>query len=159
MDKKTKSITAFTNVLVGELKSAGVTGVITTNAPGGSWNKALDHNDLFEQMDMPAFDNYPVWGGSTSAPQASTVALTLDTARGWRKTMNNNNDQASSTSNDGTGWMVAEQLIGAQGHDIIGFTPRPQQAVAWSAAALLGHGATALLFFRFRPALFGQVGW
>merc|ERR1712166_360843 len=53
------------------------------------------------------------------------------------------------------GFMISEQLIGAQGHDIIGFTPRPQQVVAWSAQTLV-HGATGLLFFRYRAALFGQ---
>jgi beta-galactosidase len=52
--------------------------------------------------------------------------------------------------------MVIEQLIGAQGHDIIGYTPRRGQAAAWSMAALLAHGAHGLLFFRYRPALFGQ---
>jgi beta-galactosidase len=42
-----------------------------------------------------------------------------------------------------------------QGHDIIGYTPRPQQSVAWSAQTL-AHGATQLLFFRYRAAVFGQ---
>merc|ERR1712136_651702 len=53
------------------------------------------------------------------------------------------------------GFTVAEQLIGAQGHDIIGYTPRPNQIVAWSAQTLL-HGATAVSFFRWRAAVFGQ---
>ena len=45
---------------MGELRAAGVSGVVTTNAPGGSWDKALDHNDVFQLMDMASFDNYPV---------------------------------------------------------------------------------------------------
>ena len=63
---------------------------------------------------MPAYDNYPVWGGSTAPTSPSMVAIGLDTVRGWHP--NGKNE---------TGFMVAEQLIGAQGHDIIGFTPRP----------------------------------
>eukprot|EP00966_Prymnesium_polylepis_P078075 1810006-Prymnesium_polylepis.5 len=46
-------------------------------------------------------------------------------------------------------------LIGAQGHDIIGYTPRPNQSIAWSAQSF-ARGATALLFFRYRAAAFGQ---
>jgi len=69
----------------------------------------------------------------------------LDTVRGWH---------AKNTKNE-TGFMVAEQLIGAQGHDIIGYTPRPNQIVAWSAQSR-AHGATDLLFFRYRAALSGQ---
>mmetsp|Transcript_96138 Transcript_96138/g.310096 ORF Transcript_96138/g.310096 Transcript_96138/m.310096 type:complete len:530 (+) Transcript_96138:123-1712(+) len=136
------SITTYANAQVDILNDENVKGCITTNAPGGFWGKAMDHNDLFEKMDMPAYDNYPIWGGSVAAPQASRVALALDTVRGWSRT-------------NQSGWMVAEQLIGAQGHDIIGYTPRPGQVRAWAAASLL-HGATGLNFFRYRAAAFGQ---
>jgi len=64
--------------------------------------------------------------------------------RGWGSTRTGN-----------TGFMVPEQLIGAQGHDIIGFTPRPGQAQAWAAASML-HGAISLSWFRYRAAVFGQ---
>ena len=47
-------------------------------------------------------------------------------------------------------------LIGAQGHDIIGYTPRPNQSIAWAAQSF-ARGATALLFFRYRAAVFGQA--
>lgn len=77
------SITDFANLQVDILRSHKVVGKITTNAPGGSWSKAIDHNRVFERMNFPAYDNYPVWGGSTSAPLPSTVALALDQVRGW----------------------------------------------------------------------------
>ena len=35
------------------------------------------------------------------------------------------------------------------------YTPRPDQIVAWSAQTL-AHGANALLFFRYRAAVYGQ---
>jgi len=136
------SISKFALEQVRVLRDYAVKGCITTNAPGGFWSKAMDHAQIFAGMDIPSYDNYPVWGGSTEAPRPSTVALSLSTVRGW-------------TSSPEKGWMIAEQLIGAQGHDIIGYNPRPGQALAWASAALL-HGATALLFFRYRAAMFGQ---
>mmetsp|Transcript_34632 Transcript_34632/g.91332 ORF Transcript_34632/g.91332 Transcript_34632/m.91332 type:complete len:732 (-) Transcript_34632:55-2250(-) len=136
------SITKYTAHQVAILRDEHVKGCVTTNAPGGFWGKAMDHNDLFDMMDLAAYDNYPVWGGSTVAPDPSRVALDLDVVRGWGRLL-------------GGGWMVAEQLIGAQGHDIIGFNPRPGQVYAWAAASML-HGATGLCFFRYRAAVYGQ---
>ena len=126
------SVTEFTKTMLQELRSSndgiGVHGHVTTNAPGGFWEKALDHNDIFSTMDLAAFDNYPVWGGSTEAPLPSTIAVLLDTVRGWHEQLHVRNGSASDLAiNRQGGWMVAEQLIGAQGHDIIGFTPRPGQ--------------------------------
>jgi len=138
------SVTGFADAQVRLMREAGIEGGITTNAPGGFWGKAIDHNDIFASMDMVAYDNYPVWGGSLAPDSPSLVAMTLDTVRGW----------AAPNSNS-TGWMVAEQLIGAQGHDIIGFNPRPGQVKGWSAQTLT-HGAEALVFFRYRAAVFGQ---
>lgn len=137
------SIAAFSNMQVSILRNRQVKGCITTNAMGGFWGKALDHNDIFASMDFAAYDNYPVWGGSIEPTSPSLVALYLDIARGWGASINQ------------TRWMVAEQLIGAQGHDVIGYTPRPGQAKGWAAASLL-HGATAISFFRYRAAVFGQ---
>jgi len=138
------AIAEFANLQVRILRSKKVLGCVTTNAPGGFWAKALDHNDIFAEMDIPAYDNYPVWGGSLVPDTPSAVGLKMDAVRGWA---------LSSTGH--TGWMVAEQLIGAQGHDIIGFTPRPGQTRAWAAASFL-HGAISVNFFRYRAAVFGQ---
>ena len=123
---------------------------VTTNSPGGVWGKMMDQDALFGAMDFSAYDNYPVWGGSLRPTPPSAVALALARVRGWQT-------RAGRSAADGTGpgFMVAEQLIGQQGHDIVGYTPRPGQARAWSAQALL-RGATALLFFRYRSAVFGQ---
>lgn len=107
------TIAGFAAMQVSILRAQGVKGRITTNAPGGFWSKAMDHNDVFSTMDIASYDNYPVWGGSTSAPLPYTVSMTLDTARGWiTKTRPNVLSSAA------PGWMVAEQLIGAQGHDM-----------------------------------------
>jgi len=137
------SVSSFAGEQAAILRSMNVTGCVTTNAPGGFWDKALDHNDIFAKMDFPSYDNYPVWGGSVEPTAPSKVALTLDTVRGWARGMNH------------SGWMVAEQLIGAQGHDVIGYTPRPGQVAGWAAASLL-HGARSVSFFRYRAAVYGQ---
>jgi beta-galactosidase len=138
------AVASFAELQVDILRKSSVLGCVTTNAPGGFWGKALDHNDIFAKMDIPAYDNYPVWGGSLKPNTPSQVALSLDTVRGWALMQTGK-----------TAWMVAEQLIGAQGHDIIGFTPRPGQTRAWAAASFL-HGAIGLSFFRYRAAVFGQ---
>jgi len=44
----------------------------------------MDHTSIFEKMDMPAYDNYPVWGGSTEATSPSMVAIGLATLIGFK---------------------------------------------------------------------------
>ena len=34
-------------------------------------------------MDLAAYDNYPVWGGSLQPTSPAMVALQLDRVRGW----------------------------------------------------------------------------
>ena len=155
------SVAAWANAQVGVVRAAlaraNRTGQgypaarVTTNSPGGLWGKMMNQDTLFAGMDLAAYDNYPVWGGSLAPTPPSQVALALARVRGWRTRSGYKNEGTGT----GPGFMVAEQLIGQQGHDIIGYTPRPGQSKAWSAQALL-HGATSLLFFRYRSAVFGQ---
>jgi beta-galactosidase len=142
------SIAAFADAQINILRSGStVPQRITTNSPGGVWGKAMDSNKVFANMDFVSYDNYPVWGGSTAPTAPSMVALQLDTVRGWGR--------FDSKTHAFDSFTITEQLIGAQGHDIIGFTPRPGQIVGWSAQTLT-HGAASLLFFRYRAAVFGQ---
>ena len=120
---------------------------VTSNSPGGLWSKAMDSNAFFPQLDFVGYDNYPVWGGSLEPTAPPAVALAADHMRG----MGRYDREAHAFA----AFAVIEQLIGAQGHDIIGYTPRPQQAVAWS-AQMLAHGAAYISFFRWRAAAFGQ---
>jgi beta-galactosidase len=131
------AIAGFSGAQVAALRDARVVGRITTNAPGGFWAKAMDHNAIFAPMDLAAYDNYPVWGGSLAPTAPSAVALALDTVRGWKAggaaarggggDNNASGGGGDASANSNGGWMVAEQLIGAQGHDILGYTPRPRQ--------------------------------
>lgn len=130
------------------LNTSGTTSnqLITTNSPGGIWGKAMNSNLFFNSiMDFVSYDNYPVWGGSLAPQVPSLVAMTLDMVRCW----------GQYDSGSFRGYTITEQLIGAQGHDIIGYTPRPNQAIAWSSQTF-AHGGNALLFFRYRAAVFGQ---
>lgn len=63
----------------------------------------MDHNLIFSSMDLPSYDNYPVWGGSTAPTAPSEVAFALDMVRGWGVFDNKTSPR---------GFMIAEQLIG-----------------------------------------------
>lgn len=44
--------------------------------------------------------------------------------------------------------------MGAQGHDVIGYLPRPKQAKMWSYQGM-AHGCESLIYFRYRGAIKG----
>ena len=49
---------------------------------------------------------------------------------------------------------ITEAIMGAQGHDVIGYLPRPNQAKMWSYQAM-AHGCNSLMYFRYRGAVKG----
>jgi beta-galactosidase len=129
-----KSTVFFLNELVKVVKNnKNKKQIVTTNLPGGLFNKWFDANDLVENIDFVSFDNYPVWGGEINNADNVKVAMELDMIRGLK----NQN------------FWIVEQLIGAQGHDYIGFLPRPNQARLWAMQAHL-RGATSIFFFRYK---------
>jgi len=106
---------------------------VTTNVSGGFFDKWFDHETNLEDMDFVSYDNYPVWGGLREPLSPADIAMTLDFNRGL---LNKN-------------FWIVEQLIGAQGHDVIGYLPRPNQSKLWSNQAF-AHGCNNMLFFRWR---------
>lgn len=106
---------------------------VTTNVSGGFFDKWFDHEKNLEDMDFVSYDNYPVWGGLREPLSPADIAMTLDFNRGL---LNQN-------------FWIVEQLIGAQGHDVIGYLPRPNQSKLWSNQAF-AHGCNNMLFFRWR---------
>ncbi|WP_430884281.1 beta-galactosidase [Fusibacter sp. JL216-2] len=106
---------------------------VTTNVSGGFFGKWFDHEENLKAMDFVSYDNYPVWGGLKAPLSPAEVAMTLDFNRGLK----NKN------------FWIVEQLIGAQGHDVIGYLPRPNQSKLWSTQAF-AHGCNNMLFFRWR---------
>ncbi|MEL3970906.1 beta-galactosidase [Rossellomorea oryzaecorticis] len=117
--------------LVNRLKGKHQT--VTTNLPGGFFDKWFDHNEFSRELDFVSYDNYPVWGGLKEPISPAHLSMTLDYVRGLKK----------------ENFWIVEELMGAQGHDIIGYLPRPNQAKAWAWHAF-AHGCSNMLFFRWR---------
>ncbi|PAB60282.1 beta-galactosidase [Anaeromicrobium sediminis] len=106
---------------------------ITHNFFGGFFDRAYDQNVLSEDLDFVSYDNYPVWGGLEKPIESHHIAMTLDYIRGLK----NEN------------YWIVEEIMGAQGHDFIGYLPRPNQAKMWAYQAM-AHGCKNMLFFRWR---------
>jgi beta-galactosidase len=117
--------------IVKELK--GNHQLVTTNVSGGFFGKWFDHEENVKVMDFVSYDNYPVWGGLTKPISPSAIAMTHDFNRGL---LNQN-------------YWIVEELMGMQGHDEIGYLPRPNQAKMWSYQAF-AHGCNNMLYFRWR---------
>ena len=106
---------------------------VTTNLPGGFFEKWFDHNEFSRELEFVSYDNYPVWGGLAEPVSPAELSLSLDFIRGIKK----------------ENFWIVEQLMGAQGHDITGYLPRPGQAIAWSYHAF-AHGCNNMIYFRWR---------
>lgn len=106
---------------------------VTHNLPGGFFQKWYDHAEHAEMLDFVSYDNYPVWGGLAEPITPAAIAMGHDFMRGLK---------------DANFWIV-EELMGAQGHDVIGYLPRPGQAKMWSLQAF-AHGCSDMLYFSWR---------
>ena len=106
---------------------------VTHNFFGGFFSRAYDQNIMSKELDFASYDNYPVWGGLTKPITPANIAMTHDYIRGLK----NKN------------YWIVEELMGAQGHDVIGYLPRPNQAKMWSYQAF-AHGCENMLYFRWR---------
>ncbi|KGX93975.1 beta-galactosidase [Pontibacillus halophilus JSM 076056 = DSM 19796] len=111
---------------------------ITTNVSGGFFGKQFDHAENVRTMDFVSYDNYPVWGGLEKPVPPEATALALDFNRGLKQ----------------QNFWIVEELIGAQGHDVIGYLPRPNEAKMWAYQAF-AHGCSNMLFFRWRGMTHG----
>jgi len=57
---------------------------ITTNSPGGVWDKAMNPNLFFDEMlDFVSYDDYPVCGGTLELEASSLMTMQLDMVRCW----------------------------------------------------------------------------
>lgn len=131
---RSQSLTSFSDELVSIIKAHRREGQpVTHNLPGGFFGKLWRHAEQVRDLDVVSYDNYPVWGGLKEPMTPAAIAMTLDFTRGLQ---------------DKNFWIV-EQLMGAQGHDVIGYLPRPDQAKMWAYQAF-GHGCEMMLWFRYR---------
>jgi len=109
--------------------------VVIHDFPGGGLDKHVDYARVARSLDIAAYNNYPVWGGQRGPIPPHEIAFGLDYIRGLK----------------GKNFWITEAIMGAQGHDVTGFLPRPNQAKMWSCQAM-AHGCTSLLYFRYRGA-------
>ncbi|MDN5297841.1 MAG: beta-galactosidase [Clostridiales bacterium] len=108
------------------------------NLYGGYFDRAFDQVRFSEVFDMIGYDHYPVWGGLKAPISPAHITMALSYMRGLKHRP----------------FWVVEAIMGAQGHDYIGYMPRENQALMWSLHAL-AHGSEALLYFRWRGMTHG----
>lgn len=112
--------------------------VVMHDFPGGGLGKHVDYSKVAKSLNQVAYNNYPVWGGQKEPIQPHEIAFGLDYIRGLK----------------GENFWITEAIMGAQGHDVTGFLPRPNQAKMWSYQSM-AHGADSLMYFRYRGATKG----
>ena len=106
--------------------------------PGGGLGKHADYSAVSKHLDVAAYNNYPVWGGQPEPLPPNEIAFGLDYIRGLKQ----------------RNFWITEAIMGAQGHDITGFSPRPNQGKMWAYQAM-ARGCESLFFFRYRGATKG----
>ena len=111
---------------------------MTHDIPGGGLNKHVDYSRAAENLDFASYNNYPVWGGQKTPLAPHEIAFSLDYIRGLKQ----------------QNFWITEAIMGAQGHDVTGFLPRPNQAKMWSWQGI-AHGCESMLYFRYRGATKG----
>ena len=123
----------FIRTLRDAVKSVDEKLIVTHDFEGGIINKSFDPFEVSKCLDFVSYNNYPVWGGQPAPLSDSDLAFTVDFARGFKQ------DKI---------W-VTESIMGAQGHNDIGYAPRPNEAKKWALDSM-DHGVESLIFFRYR---------
>lgn len=132
------NISAFAKMQVDTIKSVISDAVVLHDFPGGGLDKSVDYSQVAKYIDKTAYNNYPVWGGQMKPIPPHEIAFGLDYARGLK----------------GENFLITEAIMGAQGHNVNGFLPRPGQAKMWSYESV-ARGADGLLYFRYREGAKG----
>lgn len=135
---RSKSIEDFVDFQARLIRELDGSAVVIHDFPGGGLDKHADYSRVAESLDIAAYNNYPVWGGQKEPLAPHEIAFGLDYIRGLK----------------GKNFWITEAIMGAQGHDITGFLPRPGQAKMWSYQGM-AHGCTSMLYFRYRGAAKG----
>ena len=133
------SIEKYAKMQVDLLKEIlGEDSVVLHDFSGGFFDKSYDFSKVAKHIDVVAYNNYPVWGGQAEPIPPYEIACGLDFMRGAKK----------------QNFWITEAIMGAQGHDVIGYLPRPNQAKMWSYQGI-AHGCSSLMYFRYRGATKG----
>ena len=135
---RNKSIYDFIDAQAQWIREENPDANIMHDFPGGGLGKHTDYSRCAKNLDFVAYNNYPVWGGQKVPILPHEIAFGLDYIRGLRR----------------QNFMITEAIMGAQGHDITGFLPRPNQAKMWSYQGF-AHGCESMMYFRYRGATRG----
>lgn len=135
---RSKSIVDFANFQIRLIKEIAPDAVVIHDFPGGGLSKHVDYSDVAKKLDAAAYNNYPVWGGQREPIAPSEIAFGLDYMRSLKR----------------KNFWITEAIMGAQGHDVTGYSPRPGQAKLWSYQGF-AHGCDSMLYFRYRGAVKG----
>lgn len=135
---RSESIVKFANFQAALLKEIIPDAVVMHDFPGGGLGKHVDYSEVAKNLDVVAYNNYPVWGGQKEPLPANEIAFGLDYIRGLKQ----------------ENFWITEAIMGAQGHDVTGFAPRPNQAKLWSYQSM-ARGCESLMYFRYRGATKG----
>lgn len=136
---RSRSIEKYAKFQVELLKEIlGEESVVIHDFSGGFLEKSYDYSKIAKHIDVVAYNNYPVWGGLREPIPPFAIACGLDFMRGAKK----------------QNFWITEQIMGAQGHDVIGYLPRPNQAKMWSYQSM-AHGCNSIMYFRYRAATKG----
>ena len=135
---RSQSIVDFMAFQAKLIKEIAPEAVVMHDFPGGGLGKHVDYSKVAKTLDQAAYNNYPVWGGQKEPIAPHEIAFALDYIRGLK----------------GENFWITEAIMGAQGHDVTGFLPRPNQAKMWSYQSM-AHGADSLMYFRYRGATKG----
>lgn len=135
---RSKSIVDFMNFQVDLIREIAPEAVVIHDFPGGGMGKHVDYSRVSKKIDVVAYNNYPVWGGQREPIPAHSIGFALDYMRGMKQ----------------QNFWITEAIMGAQGHDVTGYSPRPNQAKMWSYQGF-GHGCDSMMYFRYRGATKG----
>ncbi|MCF0136977.1 MAG: beta-galactosidase, partial [Oscillospiraceae bacterium] len=130
---RSKSIVDFIAFQAALIREVAPNAVVMHDFPGGGLDKHVDYSLCAAPLDFAAYNNYPVWGGQKVPIEPHEIAFGLDYIRGLRR----------------QNFMITEAIMGAQGHDVTGFLPRPRQAQMWSYQGM-AHGCDSMMYFRYR---------
>ena len=130
---RSNSAVSFIKMMYDAVKKEDTNHPITHDFEGGTISKHFNPFEVAKCLDFVSYNNYPVWGGQDKPLSDSDLAFTVDFARGFKQ----------------ENIWVTEAIMGAQGHNDIGYAPKPNQAKKWALDALK-HGVENTIFFRYR---------
>lgn len=135
---RSKSIVEFMEFQYRIIREEAPEAIIIHDFPSGGLDKHVDYSKVAQKLDVAAYNNYPVWGGQKRPLPSWEIAFGLDYIRGLK----------------GENFWITEAIMGAQGHDVTGFLPRPNQAKMWSYQGM-ARGCSSMMYFRYRGATKG----